>query len=105
MHETTNNKSLLVTVLLSLVLVDFLALTVWVIIDHGGLLPAMSALLSTRLGQLATFDLLISLSIATVWMVRDARRRQVSALPYLALTLLTGSAGPLLYVIRERGPA
>ncbi len=74
------------------------------IIEHGGFFTAMNDLVSTRLGQLAAFDILISLSLATVWMVRDARRRGVSVLPYLALTLTTGSAGPLLYVIRHRGP-
>lgn len=34
-------------------------------------------------------------------MVRDARARGVSAVPYVLLTLALGSAGPLVYLIRR----
>ena len=87
-------------ILLSLVLLDFLALTVWVVLDTG-YFAAIDQLASTWVGMLAIFDLLISLTIATVWMWTDAKRHGVNPLPYLALTLVTGSAGPLLYVIRR----
>jgi hypothetical protein len=38
-----------------------------------------------------------------VWMGEDAEERKVSALPFLLLTLLLGSVGPLLYLIRRFG--
>ena len=49
-------------------------------------------------------DLVIALAITLVWMVRDARRRGMSATPYVVLTCLTGSFGPLAYLLR-RAPA
>ncbi|MCA9690543.1 MAG: hypothetical protein R3A51_17680 [Nannocystaceae bacterium] len=88
-------------IVLTLILVDFLAMTAWVMWEYGGPLAAMGALLSTTLGQLACFDLTIALSLAAVWIFKDARARGVSPTPYLALTLLTGSAGPLAYLIRR----
>lgn len=48
----------------------------------------------------ALADLLIALTIAVVWMWRDAATRQVNALPYTVLTICTGSIGVLVYLIR-----
>ena len=47
----------------------------------------------------ALVDLTIALSLITVWMWRDARRRGITLVPYLALTATLGSVGPLLYLI------
>ena len=44
-------------------------------------------------------DLFISLSLASAWLYRDAKRRGKSAAGYIALTLTTGSFGPLLYLL------
>lgn len=46
-------------------------------------------------------DLVIALAITIVWMVRDARRRGMSATPYVILTFATGSFGPLAYLLRR----
>jgi hypothetical protein len=47
-------------------------------------------------------DLAILALLACFWMVRDARARGVSAWPFVALTLVGGSFGPLLYLaVRE----
>lgn len=51
-------------------------------------------------------DLVIALSLVLVWMVRDARQRGVSPVPWVAATLLLGSFGPLFYLLaRERSGA
>lgn len=44
-------------------------------------------------------DFLISLTLVTLWIVRDARRRGRSPWPWVALVLATGSLGPLIYLI------
>lgn len=85
-------------IVLSLVLVDFLATTVWALAELG-LAGAFAVVTHNPATILLTFDLLIALTIATVWMVSDAKQRGVNPWPYVALTLGTGSAGPLAYLI------
>ena len=89
---------------LSLVLADFTALSAYAVYQYGvvGLLQAVTANAATTT---AFVDLVIALSLVMVWMWRDARDRGVSPLPYVALTLMAGSVGPLLYLIRREGTA
>jgi hypothetical protein len=51
-------------------------------------------------GTLAIVDLLIALFIAVVFIVRDAAAKKINPLPYVILTLLTGSLGMLIYLVR-----
>ena len=44
-------------------------------------------------------DLVIALLLACFWMLHDARQRGLSAWPYIAITLVLGSFGPLLYLV------
>jgi hypothetical protein len=44
---------------------------------------------------------MIALAMISVWLYRDAKRRGKSATPYIALTLATGSLGPLLYLLAQ----
>jgi hypothetical protein len=37
--------------------------------------------------------------LASIWMVRDARERGLSAWPFILVTLVAGSFGPLLYLL------
>lgn len=52
-------------------------------------------------------DLVIVAILACVWMVDDARKRGANPWPFVLITLIAGSFGPLLYLIaRElRAPA
>ncbi len=53
-------------------------------------------------------DLVIALMLVCIWMVNDARVRGMSAWPFIAITLVMGSFGPLLYLVvremRSTGP-
>ncbi len=51
-------------------------------------------------GTLATVDLVLALLIGIFWMWSDAKSRNINPLPYVVLTLLTGSIGLLLYLVR-----
>src|SRR5689334_14503403 len=52
-------------------------------------------------------DLVIALTLVLTWLVPDARARGVNPWPFVALTLVAGSFGPLAYLaLREmRSPA
>jgi hypothetical protein len=83
---------------IGLVLLAFADLNAYVVWQHGymGFWQAVTANSATLA---AMVDLTIALTLVTVWMWRDARRRGVSLLPYLALTATLGSVGPLLYLV------
>jgi len=87
---------------LGVVLFDFVVLNVWVVYQFGyiGFVEAMFANLATTA---AFVDLTIALSLIAVWMWQDARKRGAAFLPYFLLTLIFGSVGPLLYLIRRAG--
>ena len=47
-------------------------------------------------------DLFIACVLACIWMTHDARARGLSAWPFILLTVVAGSFGPLLYLfVRE----
>ena len=46
-------------------------------------------------------DLIVTSSLAALWMLQDARRRGVNAWPFVVVTLFLGSFGPLLYLLRR----
>jgi hypothetical protein len=49
-------------------------------------------------------DLVILAVLACRWMARDARARGTTAWPFIAVTMVAGSLGPLLYLVaRELG--
>ncbi len=86
--------------LFSALLVPFLALTGYVLATAGmtGFYAAMLANASTLL---AGVDLSISLGLILAWMGVDSRTTHTPWLPYAAVTLAIGVAGPLLYLIHR----
>ena len=48
-------------------------------------------------------DLVTTSLLAMIWMVNDARERGLNAWPFVVVTLLAGSFGPLLYLLRRGG--
>jgi hypothetical protein len=82
------------------VLADFSTLTAYAVAQHGLVGIFQLAFANTATITLAV-DLLIALSLITVWMWQDARDRGVTPIPYLLLTMTLGSVGPLLYLARH----
>lgn len=85
-----------------LVLDGFVLLNVFVMATSG--LGGLEALIASANAWsiLIAVDLVIALGLLAVLLVKDARARGVSPLPYLLLTAFTGSIGPLLYLVRRR---
>jgi hypothetical protein len=80
------------------VLLAFLALTGFACYQHG-VCGFIHQALATPATMTLTADLVIALSMVSAWMWRDARTRGVSPWPFLCLTVVLGSVGPLVYLI------
>ena len=88
-------------IVLGIVLAVFGFETAWAI-EQFGFVGFFENLMSAGFPtQLAVFDLVIALSLVSVWMWNDARERGATVWPFLLVTLALGSVGPLLYLIRR----
>lgn len=87
-------------ILLTLVFVDFLAFTVWVVAGHG-YIGIFTTVLSTWPGVQVLLDLVLASLMVMAWMWTDARKHGLNVAPYLLATLVAGSLGPLAYLIRR----
>lgn len=91
--------------ILGLVLVLFLAMTGEVLYEHGYLAFFVIAS-SNSATQLMMFDLVVSLTLITIWMAGDAKEKGKAIVPFVLITLFFGVAGPLLYLLtRSEGKA
>ena len=48
-------------------------------------------------------DLLIELTLVSIWMYFDARKRGTTAIPFIAIAVVFGSLGPLAYLFFRFG--
>ncbi len=53
-------------------------------------------------GQQVLVDLIIALSLVTVWMWRDAKACGRNVWPWLVITIAAGSFGPLIYLLTRK---
>jgi hypothetical protein len=85
---------------LATVLAGFSVLTLYVLVVHGyaGVIALHTA---NTAGLQVILDLVIALSLVLVWMSQDAKAHGLSFVPYLVLTLVLGSIGPLVYLLRR----
>jgi MFS superfamily sulfate permease-like transporter len=84
--------------LAALVLADFSALTAYAVFQHG-YVSFFELAFANAVTVTLFADLLISLTLVMIWMWNDARRRGITPLPFVLLTLTLGSVGPLLYLV------
>jgi len=92
------------TLLLALVFALFGAYSVYTMLQVGYLGIWESGLTSLGAFQIL-LDLVIACGLICVWMVLDARQRGTNPWPYVAITLVSGTFGPLLYLlVRARQP-
>jgi hypothetical protein len=50
-----------------------------------------------------SLDLIIALSLICIWIWADARQNGWSPIPFIIITVVAGSFGPLLYLLRRLG--
>ena len=85
-------------ILLIVILLAFTALTVLALMHHG-VTGIFSHQFANFAGMQVFLDLVIALALFLVWMWRDARASGRNPWPWLLLTLVAGSFGPLVYLI------
>lgn len=86
------------TILLALVFAAFGAYSLWVTLQIGYLGIWQAGFANAGSTQI-TLDLIIACAIAAGWMVQDARRNGRNPWPFVAITVVGGSFGPLLYLL------
>lgn len=84
--------------LLLLALAPLTAVALW----HDGYWGIFARQLQTWGGAQVLADLAIALCLVLAWLWKDARQTGRNPWPWLVLTLLAGSFGPLLYLLTAR---
>ena len=84
--------------LLLVVIALFSVLTALALMDVGYLGIIEPHFQSWGAGQVFA-DLVIVATLACVWMFADSRTSGINAWPFIAITLVAGSFGPLLYLV------
>lgn len=90
-------------------------LLIFALIAHGGItagaiwmegLAGIFAAIVQSYGSMQIFaDLVIALTLVLVWMWRDAKSNGRNIWPWIVITLVAGSFGPLLYFISGKEKA
>ena len=87
--------------LLGLTLVLFGALTA-VALGHHGFRGIFQTIFQSWAGVQVFVDLAIALSLVLLWMWRDAEANGRKVWPWIVITLVAGSFGPLLYLLTRK---
>jgi hypothetical protein len=82
------------------VLVLFLAYTLYVI-GTVGVADFIRQSLGSPVAVQVAIDLVLSLTLALTWMRGDAKASGIPFAPYLLVTLVLGSIGPLGYLLHK----
>jgi hypothetical protein len=83
-----------------LILIAFVAFSVWVAVNHGPLgFLSLAGREPWALQML--LDLALALSFGLGWVRADAKRHGIAAWPYFIATISMGSIGLLAYVVRR----
>jgi hypothetical protein len=86
---------------LTATLIAFLALTAVALFQHGYWGIIVPHFQSSG-GAQVFVDLVIALGLFLVWMWRDAKAAGRNPWPWLVLTLVAGSIGPLIYLLGRK---
>ncbi len=87
--------------ILILILIPFSVLSAIALWQHGYLGLLEPHFKTFGAGQVLA-DLVIAVSLAMVWIWYDARATGRNAWPWIALSLVAGSFGPLLYLLTQK---
>ena len=80
-----------------IILIPFLALSAYALIDVG-YIGLFEYQLESSAGWQVLTDLVIALVLLLTWLIPEAKRQGRNPWPWVAITLFLGSIGPLLYL-------
>jgi hypothetical protein len=86
------------SVVLAIVIALFGLLSAEALLDVG-YIGIFTSHLQSWAGMQVITDLVIACTLIVVWIHQDARARGVNPWPYIVLTLVAGSFGPLVYLL------
>ena len=86
-------------VVLFVVLIDFVAFTVWCLATGGGFSEIWAAFAANPWTIQVAIDLTLALSLVCVWIWNDAKQQGRNPLPWVLATCFTGSIAPLTYLL------
>ncbi len=87
-----------IKVLCLALLIPFTALTVYAV-SQVGFFGIFEYQLHSPAGWQVIVDLIIACALILVWMFSDAKKHGRNVWPYVVVTLVAGSFGPLLYLL------
>ncbi|MBV1934249.1 MAG: DUF2834 domain-containing protein [Parvibaculaceae bacterium] len=87
-----------------LILIPFTVLSAYALWDVG-YIGIWDYQRHSSAGLQVIVDLVIAIALILVWLVPDARKAGKNPWPWVLLTLVTGSIGPLLYLVFRKGSA
>ncbi len=90
----------MVRVFVAVVFVLFTAFSFW-IVGQEGYLAFLEVPKGSLWGLQITLDLVIAIALFVTWMIPDARRHGIPALPYVLACATIGSIGALAYLIHR----
>ncbi len=88
-------------ILLVTTLLAFGALT-GIALWNEGVIGIFSSITHSYASMQIFADLVIALVLVMIWMWSDAKKSGRKAWPWIALTLVAGSLGPLLYLLTRK---
>ena len=85
------------------VITVFAAFTIYtaIVVMNHGYTGFIDLALAGGWGAQVFIDLCIALLLFTIWMVPDARERDIPFVPYVVAILTTGSVGALAYLVHR----
>ncbi|MGO4892856.1 hypothetical protein [Flavobacterium sp. W21_SRS_FM6] len=81
-----------------LVLIPFVLLSFYAVFEVG-YWGIIAPLLNDSAGWQVLADLIIALVLVLIWLIKDAKLAKRNPWPWILLTLLLGSIGPMLYIV------
>ena len=95
----------MIKITILLVLANFVPFTLWAVVAGGSLSEILAAFAANPWTIQVAIDLVLALTMVSIWMWNDAKQRGKNPLPWLLATTFSGSIAPLVYFLTRPSAA